>query len=212
MDNIIGVILAAGYSSRMNEFKMTRVLLGLPVIEHLIQNMYDTCNKILIVTGFQYERLWYLEKKYPKVKLVFNQNYPKGMFSSVFAGLEYVNAKQYFITPGDYPAIRAKTFRYLANYYDDICLPAYKGKTGHPVLLSKRSRNELLKSHFYSLEQFINNHPVKIVPVKDAGILMDIDDPYDFMRLEAFLRVRNNDHNYNRRYQLWENNSINRNV
>lgn len=196
----------------MDEFKMTRVLLNLPVIEHLIQNMYDTCNKILIVTGFQYEKLWYLEKKYQKVKLVFNQNYSKGMFASVLAGLEYGNAKRYFITPGDYPAIRAITFRYLAAFNDDICLPAYKGKTGHPVLLSKRSRNELLKSQFYSLEQFIKRHPVKTVPVNDAGILMDIDNPSDFMKLEAFLRVRKNDHNDNRRYQLRENNSIHRNV
>ncbi|MBW7571510.1 nucleotidyltransferase family protein [Caproiciproducens faecalis] len=212
MENVIGIILAAGYSSRMGEFKMTQFLSGLPVIEHPIQNMYDTCNKILIVTGFQFEKLRYLEKKYQKVSLVFNPNYSEGMFSSVLAGLAYSEAKRYVVMPGDCPAVHSKTFRDLTAFSGDICLPSYLGKTGHPVMISNFARKELLRGSFLTLEHFIKSHPYKEIPVKDAGILMDLDSPEDFRKLETFLRVRNHDDSDNRRYQQRKNNSINQSL
>ncbi len=212
MENVVGIILAAGYSSRMGEFKMTRVLSGLPVIEHLIRNMGGSCNKILVVTGFQFEKLQYLEKKYQKVSLVYNPNYPDGMFTSVRAGLAYSEAERYVIIPGDCPAVRAKTFRDLTAFRGDICLPSYEGKTGHPVILSNFCRNELLKGSFPTLEHFIKSYPFKEIPVKDVGILMDMDDPEDFRKLEAYLRINKYDHCDNRRCQQRKNNRINQSL
>ena len=85
MDNkkFIGVILAAGFSSRAETFKMTLKFGENTVIENTIIKMSKYCSKIIVVGGYKIERLNFLSDKYDFVELIFNENYKDGMYSSV---------------------------------------------------------------------------------------------------------------------------------
>ncbi len=84
--NKIAVILAAGYSSRMNGFKATLDILGKNPVERLIEETEAAgIERIILVTGYKRELLEPFVKG--KVEEVYNKDYEKGMNSSVKAAI-----------------------------------------------------------------------------------------------------------------------------
>jgi molybdenum cofactor cytidylyltransferase len=49
------IVLAAGYSSRANAFKMTLPLGQMTVLEQTISKFEGLCSRVIIVAGFQAE-------------------------------------------------------------------------------------------------------------------------------------------------------------
>ena len=88
VNNRIGaVILAAGYSSRMGSFKPGLQIGGKTVIARLIASFYDAGIKdIVVVSGHNREVLKSLIKGFD-VTESYNENFPKGMFTSIQAGV-----------------------------------------------------------------------------------------------------------------------------
>lgn len=185
--SIAGVVLAAGYSSRAGCFKMTQTLRGKPVIEHVIGAMDSICDRIVVVTGFGCERLLYLATLYPKVQLIYNKEFNDGMFSSVIAGIRQCEADRVFITPGDCAAVSVNTYRMLAKAKGEISVPFYHGLAGHPICIGRRAVNRLLHGGYTSLHKFIDVYKYNAIEIEDKGILMDLDTPEDFQRVETYL-------------------------
>lgn len=170
---------------------MAHKIMGKAVIEYVIQNLFDICNRITVVSGFHAEKLDSLRSNYSKLQIVYNGHYDNGMFSSVREGLKQTNAKKLFILPGDQPAIRPETFRIMIEHPDvNILLPRYQGKTGHPVLISSHARTQLLAGRFQTLSNFITEYGFESVDTNDAGILMDIDYPDDYDKIERQLKSK----------------------
>jgi molybdenum cofactor cytidylyltransferase len=208
MDDVAGIILAAGYSSRARDFKMTHQIMGKAVIEYVIQSMFDVCNHITVVSGFHAEKLDYLSEKYSKLQVVYNKHYDNGMFSSVLIGLRQTNEKKLFIIPGDYPAVSPETYRIMVNHCDvNILVPRYKGELGHPVLIRNDTKIQLLTGSFKTLYDYIMECGFESVDINDAGILMDIDYPDDYDEIERQLVHEKDDYNHNRGSQQRKNNS-----
>jgi molybdenum cofactor cytidylyltransferase len=185
---IVGVVLAAGLSSRAGGFKMTRRLAGKPMIEHVIGAMSFTCKRIVVVTGNRKERLSYLTDRYQNVSLAFNENYTGGMFGSVLRGLFDFKGDAAFICPGDCPAIRPDTYQKLAEGNHPVSVPFYRGIPGHPVFIRGDFVTRLKAGHFTSLREFINACGCNAVETNDPAILMDADYPKDFLLIERYMR------------------------
>lgn len=185
-----GIILAGGYSSRAGEYKLTREMLGKPVIERVITAMSAVCCRIVVVTGHEPERLGCLPAKYPTVTLAHNSLYPKGMFSSVLTGCRAITGGKIFITPGDCCAVSQETYLKMGQENKDILVPVYEGKRGHPIVLSKGAISALLSGNFCTLQEFIEGAGYETIEVGDPGILMDIDFPSDFLKMENYLRKK----------------------
>lgn len=100
---IDGVILAAGFSTRANTFKMTLEFKGKTILENVIDNMSLYVDRIIIVGGYRIEEIEKIVKRYEKVELIFNDKYEEGMFSSIKKGISKVSGDKFFLTPGDYP-------------------------------------------------------------------------------------------------------------
>jgi molybdenum cofactor cytidylyltransferase len=183
-----GVILAAGFSSRMKTYKMTFMLNGKALIQHCVEGMYNKCSRIIIVGGYGIENIRPVLQNYKKVELVFNPNYTEGMYSSVKTGLALVKGERFFLTPGDYPAIHEAVYDSLLNACGEIIIPAYKSEKGHPILMKSYLTEEILKSNRYSnLREFINDKGYKTVKVRDRGILMDIDTSDDYTAVLQYM-------------------------
>lgn len=188
MKEIEGIILAAGYSSRAKSFKMTLPLDGKTVLENCLQGMIDFCDKIIVVGGYQVEKIIPIVKAYPQVELVYNEYYSKGMFSSVKKGLRYITSKRFFLTPGDYPAISKDTYRIMLNTAGEIVVPVFNSQRGHPVLLASYLIPEISQRES-NLKEFINTKGFTAVSVQDEGILLDIDTWEDYLKIKDYLWV-----------------------
>lgn len=184
-----GVILGAGLSRRMGTNKLALDLYGKTIIERCIDGMYELCSKIIVIGGHRQEEIKKILDKYPKVELIHNPDYGKGMFSSVKKGISYVKAERFFLTPGDYPVISKKTYQDMLQIDEDIVVPLYNGKRGHPLLMKSHLIEEVLTDTYYkTLRDFINMQGFTSIELKDPGILMDIDTIEDYKKTLLYFK------------------------
>lgn len=184
------IILAAGYSSRANAFKMTLPLGEMSVLEHTISKFEGTCCKVIVVAGFQEEliqeemaKIIHKNAYSFQIKYIYNENFNKGMFSSIQKGCNEVNNSTFFITPGDCPLVKKETVQLIAEQKGNVVIPSFNYKGGHPIKLSSQVKQKILESNPESnLRVVLNNYEKKYVNVEDQGVLMDMDTPEDYQK------------------------------
>lgn len=184
------IILAAGYSSRANAFKMTLPLGEMSVLEHTISKFEGTCRKVIVVAGFQAEliqeemaKIIHKNAYSFQIKYIYNENFYQGMFSSIQKGCHEVNNSTFFITPGDCPLVKKETVQLIAEQKGNVVIPSFNYKGGHPIKLSSQVKQKILESNPESnLRVVLNNHEKKYVNVEDPGVLLDMDTPEDYQK------------------------------
>jgi molybdenum cofactor cytidylyltransferase len=134
------VILAAGLSSRMAPVnKLLRSLGDRPVIRHVVQTALDSGLDPAALEGLP-------------VRIVGNDDYEKGLASSIRAGVAAIVAEvdaAVFLL-GDMPLIAPRHLGPLLAAFApaegrSICIPTYRTKRGNPVLWSAQYFPRLLK-------------------------------------------------------------------
>jgi len=185
-----GIILAGGYSSRLERNKMTLLYNNKPIICNVIDSMKVHCDKIIVVTGHYHDEIVKAVEKYNQVIVVKNEEYHLGMFSSVKTGVKEVK-NDFFLTPGDYPLIKSKTYKKLIEETGVIRVPTFNKRKGHPIFISKSLIDSLKKEHIDSnLKIFRDRHIVNYVETDDKGILIDVDTIEDYEYLKG-IKERN---------------------
>ena len=116
------VILAAGLSSRMKDFKPLLPVDGRPAIEGLIEAAKGAgVEDIVIVTGHERERLQPVIRKYDLVE-AFNPDYERGMFTSIQTG---VNQIPVFCSPFIQSSVIEKLFAVFNYEWNDIVMQTF---------------------------------------------------------------------------------------
>lgn len=185
---IEGVILAAGLSTRAGTYKMELRFGDKMLIEKSIEGMYDFCSRIIVVAGHKVERIRQIVNPYPKVQVIFNEDYREGMFSSVKEGIRHVTEERFFFLPGDYPLISKEIYSRMLEAQGDIIIPTYQGRRGHPILIKSHLIQEILEqSKFSNLREFIQAHHCTLLEVEDEQIMMDIDTIEDYKRTVSLI-------------------------
>jgi len=188
--NVDGVILAAGYSSRVGDFKPALDLYGRSILQRTIDSMSELCENIIVVGGHQYDVICDIVKDIPKVKTIKNEHVELGMFFSVKTGIKAVESDRFFIIPGDQPVVKKETYKKLIEYNVDIVLPRYKGKKGHPALFNSELIPEILSwADTEILRNYIHSKAhVEIVDVDDPGIGLDVDTAEDYEKIKKYYK------------------------
>ncbi|MCF7833006.1 MAG: nucleotidyltransferase family protein [Candidatus Marinimicrobia bacterium] len=188
--SVCGVILAAGYSSRVGDFKPALNIFGKSILQRSIESMSDLCGQVIVVGGHEIEKIIEIVGDISKVKIVKNEHVELGMFSSVRVGVAHVNADRFFVLPGDQPVVRKSTFETLLEKGGDIIIPRFKGKKGHPVLFSAHCISEILALPDTAiLRNYIHSKKdVKILDVDDPGIGMDVDTSEDYEIIKEYYK------------------------
>lgn len=140
--NVAAVILAAGFSSRMGEFKPLLELAGMTALERSVRMFRDAgVGDIRVVTGHRAAELAPVLERLD-VRDIPNPRYAEGMFSSVTVGVEAVRgtADAFFVHPVDLPLVRGATVRRLLDAFSRksraIVYPSFQGERGHPPLIA----------------------------------------------------------------------------
>ena len=195
---IAAIILAAGYSSRMQGWKPLLPLGNSTVIEQAIAMFRQTgIDEIVVVAGHRSAELSEALQKMP-VRCVVNEQYDRGMYRSVATGVRALapDTAAFFLLPVDVPLVKRRTIRLLIRHFflgkGKIIYPVFRGQRGHPPLISTAfapmimdgDRSGGLRS---LLEEY--ESAAAEVQIPDEGILMDMDEPSDYGRMqERFLQ------------------------
>ena len=121
---------------------------------------------------------------------VFNSDYEKGMITSFQAGIRALSldASGAFLFLVDHPLVDPATVEaMIANLApNQIVLPTFQGRRGHPVLFSSEVLEEILAvpcSEGANIVVRKDRDRIIEVPVDAPGILVDIDTPEQFEEL-----------------------------
>lgn len=190
---VSAIILAAGLSSRMGRQKALLPYRGRTIIEQIVGEVNAAgVLETLVVTGHEPEAVEAVLAG-TDARLVWNPHFEQGMLSSVRTGLAACDtrAEWALICLGDQPAIAASTIaRLIAAQHQSgksICMPIHKGKRGHPLLISMQYKAEILREYdAIGLRGLAQAHPGEVleVPMDVPGVLVDVDTPEDYARLQ----------------------------
>ena len=196
---VAAVVLAAGFSERMGDFKPLMMLGGMTVLERVIRLFQAVgVGRIHVVIGHRAAELRPCIDRWGGRSVV-NADYAQGMFSSVAAGMSSLDerAGSFFVLPVDIPLVRPATLRRLMEEFSGgaagICHPTFQGRRGHPPLIDMRFASVIAhwteEGGLRALLERYDSEAVD-VPVADEFILQDMDGPDDHRRLCACLKAR----------------------
>jgi molybdenum cofactor cytidylyltransferase len=197
MAELAAIILAAGYGSRMGRFKPLLPLGGKSAIEWAVAAFTDAgIRSIRVVTGYGAAELE-PELKHLGVVGVRNQNYDRGMYSSIQVGIAALpdSVDACFLLPVDTPLVRASTVAALAARHAEapapVIHPSFRGQRGHPPLIGRELFAEIVAGDGDGgLRALLPRHAAAEVAVADEAILLDMDTPDEHLRLAELARQR----------------------
>ncbi len=186
------VIVAAGMSSRMGDFKPMLNIGSISIAQRVVATLQQAgAERIVMVTGYNATQL---ERHLAGLGLVFlrNENYAHSqMFDSAKIGLSYLKDKcdRILFTPVDIPLFTSATVRSLLDSGAKLACPVCEGKDGHPILIDSSLVGALLSdSGEGGLRGAISRcgEAMARIEVEDAGILHDADTPEDYRVLLSY--------------------------
>jgi len=190
MGKICAIILAAGESKRMKVPKMLLPFHGKTMIEKVIGNVISSeVFHTLVVLGSNRDEILSVISHLP-VDHCFNENYRRGMLSSVQCGFRNLPADfdAVLVFPGDQPFIEPDVINLVIGSFREtgrgIVIPVYGNKRGHPMLISTRYREVIdnLDENvgLRSLAELYREDLLE-VNTNSPGILKDFDTKEDYL-------------------------------
>ncbi|HXH51139.1 MAG TPA: nucleotidyltransferase family protein [Terriglobia bacterium] len=190
---IVGIILAAGVSSRMGADKALLMYRGRTFLENIIAALREGgVQRVLVVLGHNADVIQQ-SLDLSSVEVVLNQDYRRGQTSSLQAGLGVLGKDEpdgIVLCLVDHPALSADTVQKLKQYFKStgkpVIVPQTQGKHGHPVLLGREVFGRIAAlgpglGADIVIHQYRDR--TEYVEVTDPGILLDVDDPESYLKL-----------------------------
>ena len=189
---INSIILSAGYSTRFGDFKPLAKVYDKTFIECVIENLDRVCDSVTVVGGHKYKLLeeFLLNKVNENLKIIFNPDYDKGMFSSVQTGIKQNSDADWFlIHQVDQPGLPRKFYTDFISQIDKAhnwVQPSFNNKYGHPILVNKTLYKLITKESIESNLRLVSKNKKIIKKIWDCNykeILQDIDTKEDYKEL-----------------------------
>lgn len=192
-DILAGLVLVAGMSRRMGDFKPLLPLRGRTLIENTVASLLEnSVDKVVVVTGYRsidVERV--LTQSFDnRVMLVRNPHYvTTEMIDSIKIGCEQLPVcDAFYLLPGDMPVVKQSTFQQLQTAWSEhrgIIFPTLDGYRKHPPLITRSFTKEIINfTGAGGLRELWKLHEDLIydVAVDDEGVWVDLDHTQDYIR------------------------------
>ena len=190
---IMGIILAAGNSSRMGkDNKLLRNIGGASLVRNtaveMLKSDLDSCS---IVLGYQSDKVAAVIKDL-NINLILNPFWEEGQASSLKAALNTLDSSysDLLVMLGDLPGVKSKHINKIIeehllanNRKSKITIPSFNGKKGNPVIWGKSFFPDLsnLEGDVGGRTLF-DQHPaaINLLVMEDKAVITDTDTPEDF--------------------------------
>ena len=138
----VGVVPAAGRSSRFGRDKLLADLRGEPLVNHTLRSLLDSgIMRVVLVVSREGALDAASLARDSRVATLVNPDPDRGMFSSVQIGIDAAPDSTLVVLPADMPFVMTATVRTLQSAFlrrEAVTVPVLAGKRGHPVLIPAR--------------------------------------------------------------------------
>jgi molybdenum cofactor cytidylyltransferase len=189
---ISAILLAAGESRRMGDFKQLLTLAGKTFVERCVDNLLGSrAGEVIVVTGHRDHDVRRAVGDRP-VRFTYNADYRAGMSSSIKRGVLSLSedASACLVALADQPLISVDVFNRVIEEYEKnqslIVIPTFEGRNGHPIILDLKLKEEILSMDLaVGLRQVVRSHAGETlrVDVPEEAVLIDFDLPEDYLRI-----------------------------
>jgi len=184
--NVVGILLAAGSSSRFGSDKLMHALPhGVPIAAQAARHLKVEIERVIVPVRPGSDALAAVLGQ-EGCETVVCANAAQGMGASLACAVAAASeGDAYLIALADMPFIRAST---VAAVRDTLAAgarlvaPYFRARRGHPVGLAPEFRAELMRlAGDEGARKIVAAHAAELVkiPVGDPGVLRDIDKPSD---------------------------------
>ena len=190
---IVGILLAAGFSTRFGANKLLAPLpagapeAGTAVAVAAARRLAEALPEPVAVVRPRAQRVSRLLRE-AGCRTVVCKRAAEGMGTSLAAGVRAaMDADAWVIALADMPYVRTETIRRIVLALEEgaaIAAPSCGGERGHPVGFARRFRDELLGlSGDEGARAILKAHPdwITLYETGDRGVLRDIDVPGDLV-------------------------------
>ena len=189
------IILAAGSSSRMGQSKQLLKIKGESLIRRTIKTVIDSgVDQVVVILGSDQQTLHQEIVALP-IQIIVNQNWKKGMGSSIKSGVQFVmdhfpSCQSILFTVCDQPLLPSghlkKLIAALQMGENSIVASFYSGSPGIPVLFGRSMFKELLNvNNAHGAKKVIHAHSKSTYLIEFPQGAIDLDTPGDW---EKFLK------------------------
>jgi molybdenum cofactor cytidylyltransferase len=202
-DPVAGLVLAAGASTRMGTPKQLLPAGHLSLLDRVLtQTLRSKLDLVVLVLGFKADevrRRIRSGRDVPRLKIVENRGYEKGISSSIITGLSHVekNYDHVMVLLGDMPYITSRVINRLLSGYLRSGLPLgalkVRGKRSHPVIMGRAFFPALRRLRGdRGAKDLFASHPdqVCLVEAGEGYDDTDIDTHEDYLRYMKTLESR----------------------
>jgi len=187
---IAALLLAAGLSTRMGTTSKALLPWGsTTLINYQVESLRNAgVELIIVVTGFQHEKLKTRIISMSNVEIIYNPLYRTGKASSIKSGLSLVDPNSIddilvcsVDQPRDHTIIRSILDQHIQTH-SLVTIPTFQGKGGHPTVFSCRLFREMnaITDATLGLKSLIYNQPVNLFEVSTNEILIDLNTRADY--------------------------------
>jgi molybdenum cofactor cytidylyltransferase len=192
---VVGIILAAGASSRMGQPKALLPIGQDSFVTRVCRTLLEAgVDDLVVVAGPEHAAVAEAVRVAGlTVRVVENPRRDDGQLSSVLAGLAVADrpgVDAVLVHLVDAPLVRPETVRAVLDAFRrthaPVVRPAVEGRHGHPVLFSRQVFDDLRRAdRAVGAKAVVRAHAADVcdVPVDDEGACQDIDTPEDYARL-----------------------------
>ena len=170
------VLLAAGESRRMGEFKQLLPFGGKTFVACCVDNLLASrVSEVIVVTGHREADV----RDAVGARLVtfaHNEEYRSGMSSSIKRGLEALSpsARVLIVALVDQPQIGPSVFNQVIEAYERdrplVVVPTYNGRNGHPIAINLSLKEEIkAMDPDRGLRQVVHAHRDSIIYTEAAS-------------------------------------------
>jgi len=193
-----GLLITAGLSKRMGEFKPLMLYEGSPFVVIITKKMLTVCDKVVIVTGYKsakiestIQKAFEFDNLISRIQIVFNPDYEKGMFTSLQTGIKCMTEADWVLYHFvDQPFHATKFYEEMIYQVDndyDWVQPHFNSKEGHPVLFKKTLFEKIINSPSDFWLRYIRDDGITKKKNWESGhshILKDFDTKEDIENFE----------------------------
>lgn len=197
MAKVVGLLLASGFATRFGSQKLLKSFgadgcIALQACRNLIKG---TDRVVAVVRPDQQELIDLLRAQGAEV-VVFDRA-RLGMGATLAEGVKKnASAKAWLVALADMPWIESSTIFQLAELLRSgkrIVAPSHNGVQGHPVGFGAEYLDQLVRltGEFGARSILQNNRDaLYLMQCEDPGVILDIDEPSDLLKMDSFNSIR----------------------
>lgn len=184
--DFVGVVLAAGLSTRMGRNKLLMEIAGRPMIRHVVETVRSAVVDVVVVVGHHADRITEALERLPVRCVPVKEQTEQG--DSIRTGLAAVPAERgALVCVGDQPRL---TEREIAGLFDAfravpggrVLVPVYEGSRGYPMVVPAGFDHAGLD---LSADDLLDRAPdrVRSYPTRNPVYVSGVDSADDYRAL-----------------------------